>query len=57
MRKVENVNVIIYNLRTHRYASKEEIQTEIEYRKENLSVDNPKCFGYRTEELEAAIEH
>jgi hypothetical protein len=48
------LSMIINNLRFNG-ATKEEIETEIEFRKNNLSVDNPKCFGYLNNELEDAL--
>lgn len=47
---------MINNLR-ERGASKYDIEAEIEYRNKSLSVYDPKCFGYRTEELEDALRH
>ena len=46
----------IENLR-HRGATKEEIQAEIEFRRETLTVDSTKCFGYLTNELENALKY
>ena len=48
--------MIITNLR-HRGVSKEEIKAEVKYRRKTLLVDNAKCFGYYTEDLELALQY
>lgn len=47
--------MIINNLR-HRKATVQEVEAEIEFRKQNGTLENEKCFGYTTEELEVALK-
>ena len=53
---MKNIEAIIRNLR-HRGASKYDIDAEINFRKENNTVNDEKCFAYQTEELESALNH
>lgn len=50
------VELVIKNLR-HRGASKYEIEAELNFRKENITCENQKCFGYSTEELRNALNY
>ena len=51
---MNKIQMIINNLRRRR-ASKEEIEAEINFRTENGTVENEKCFGYTNHELELAL--
>lgn len=53
---MNKIQMIINNLR-HRKASKEEIEAEINFRTENGTVENEKCFGYTKHELELAFHY
>lgn len=53
---MNKIEMIINNLRCRR-VSKEEIETEIQFRTENLTVQNEKCFGYTLHELELAFHY
>ena len=53
---MNKIQMIINNLRC-RSVSKEEIEAEINFRTENLTVQNEKCFGYTLHELELAFHY
>lgn len=48
--------LVIINLR-HRGATKYDIEAEINFRKNHITVNDEKCFSYTTEELETALEY
>lgn len=51
---MNKAQMIIDNLR-HRGASKYDIMDEIDFREENTTPKDEKCFGYKTEELKLAL--
>lgn len=53
---MNKIQMIINNLR-HRGVCKEEIEAEIKFRTENMTVENEKCFGYTNHELELAFHY
>ena len=53
---MNKIQMIINNLR-HRKASKEDIEAEINFRQENGTPKEEKCFGYTTHELELAFHY
>lgn len=53
---MNKTQLIIIGLR-HRGATKYDIEAEINFRKNNITVNDDKCFSYTTEELEAASEN
>ena len=52
---MNKAQIIIDNLR-HRGATKYDIMDEIDFREENKTPKDEKCFGYMTEELELALD-
>ena len=52
---MSKVEMIVENLR-HRGLGRYDLEAEINFRKDNITLHDEKCFGYTTEELESALK-